>query len=135
MEATLLRTKIIIPPARLRPVVRPRLTQRLQEGWQHNLILVSAPAGFGKTTLLREWAHHCQPPIRTAWFSLDEGDNDPVRYWDYFIAALKNVEVATGEGLPALLLDIVLSGGIIPMLVREGYIEASATASARVAGG
>lgn len=97
VEALLLTTKLNIPPARPQMVPRPRLTERLQEGLNYNLILVSAPAGFGKTTLLSEWARHSQPIIWTAWVSLDEGDNDTVRFWDYFIAALKKPKSDIGE--------------------------------------
>lgn len=68
--------------------------ERLQEGLICNLVLVSAPAGFGKTTLLSEWARQSYPQMLTAWVSLDEGDNDPVRFWDYFIAALKALQPA-----------------------------------------
>jgi LuxR family maltose regulon positive regulatory protein len=69
----------------------------LQEGLKYSLILVSAPAGFGKTTLISEWARQKQPEVRTAWVSLDEGDNDPVRFWDYFIAALKTLRPDFGN--------------------------------------
>jgi LuxR family maltose regulon positive regulatory protein len=79
------------------------LIERLQEGLNYNLVLISAPAGFGKTTLLSEWIRHSKPHISTAWISLDEGDNDPVRFWDYFIAALKTLQPDIGEKiLPSL---------------------------------
>jgi len=90
-------TKINIPPARPQTIQRPRLIERLREGLHYNLILISAPAGFGKTTLLSEWVHQNQSRIRTAWVSLDEGDNDPVRFWDYFITALQKLQPACGE--------------------------------------
>ena len=97
METSLLMTKINIPPARPQTIQRPRLIERLREGLHYNLILISAPAGFGKTTLLSEWVHQNQSRIRTAWVSLDEGDNDPVRFWDYFITALQKLQPACGE--------------------------------------
>jgi LuxR family maltose regulon positive regulatory protein len=101
VETSLLSTKLNIPPVRPQIVPRPRLMERLQEGLNYSLILVSAPAGFGKTTLVSEWARQSQIP--TAWVSLDEGDNDPVRFWDYFIATLKTIRPDTGESiLPAL---------------------------------
>ena len=103
MEASLLTTKLNIPPARAGSVPRPRLMERLKDCTSSNLVLISAPAGFGKTTLLSEWARQSQPHIRTAWVSLDEGDNDPVRFWDYFIAALKTLQPSTGEIALALL--------------------------------
>ena len=75
MDTQLLTTKLYIPPIRPDLVPRPRLIQRLDEGLRvgHRLTLVSALAGFGKTTLLSEWAVGCGRPI--AWLSLDEGDN------------------------------------------------------------
>jgi LuxR family maltose regulon positive regulatory protein len=97
VETSLLSTKLNIPPARPKMVARPRLTEQLQAGLHYNLILISAPAGFGKTALLSDWARQNQPRIRTAWVSLDEGDNDPVRFWDYFIAALQKLQPACGE--------------------------------------
>ena len=103
METSLLTTKLNIPPARLIIVPRPRLIERLQEGLSYNLILISAPAGFGKTTLLVEWARQSQPRVRTAWVSLDEGDNDPVRFWDYFVTSLKMLQSDFGESTQALL--------------------------------
>jgi LuxR family maltose regulon positive regulatory protein len=102
-ETSLLKTKLSIPPVRPALVSRPRLVERLQEGLNYNLTLVSAPAGFGKTTLLSEWARQDQPRVRTAWFSLDEGDNDPTRFWDYFIAALQTLQPTCGEGILPLL--------------------------------
>lgn len=96
METSLLITKLNIPPARPQTVPRPRLIERLKEGLSYNLVLVSAPAGFGKTTLLSEWTRISQPKVRTAWVSLDEGDNDPVRFWDYFIAALQTLQPGCG---------------------------------------
>ena len=84
-----IKTKLFIPPLRVDRVARPRLLELLDAGSQRPLTLVSAPAGFGKTTLLASWAAHTRLPI--AWFSIDEGDNDPVRFVDYLIAALDSV--------------------------------------------
>jgi len=103
VETSLLITKINVPPARPSLVLRQRLIERLQAGLSFNLALVSAPAGFGKTTILSEWARCSQPQIGVAWVSLDEGDNDPVRFWDYFIAALKTLQPAAGDNALALL--------------------------------
>jgi len=103
VEASLLTTKLNIPPARPQMVRRPRLIERLLEGLNYNLILVSAPAGFGKTTLVSEWVHSSRPPVPTAWVSLEVGENDPVRFWDYFIAALQTLQPSTGEIALALL--------------------------------
>ena len=97
MTGPLLQTKLYIPPVRPGLVSRPRLVERLDEGLDlgHRLTLISAPAGFGKTTLLSAWARgigtrRTSPP-RIAWLSLDEGDNDPARFWPYFVAALQTV--------------------------------------------
>ena len=76
MFTPLLTTKLYIPPARSELVPRPRLIERLDDGLclDRKLTLVSAPAGFGKTTLIAEWLVHAERPF--AWLSLDEGDND-----------------------------------------------------------
>jgi LuxR family maltose regulon positive regulatory protein len=103
VETSLLRTKLNIPPARPQLVTRPRLTERLREGLNYNLILVSAPAGFGKTTLISEWTRQIQPKLSIAWVSLDKGDNDPVRFWDYFIAALQTLHPDVGGSTLPLL--------------------------------
>ena len=99
----MLTTKLNIPSTRPQMVRRPRLIERLLEGLNYDLILVSAPAGFGKTTLVSEWVHSNRPPVPTAWLSLEEGENDPVSFWDYFIAALQTLQPSTGEIALALL--------------------------------
>ena len=116
METLLLQTKLNIPPARPQIVPRLRLIDRLKEGLSFNLVLVSAPAGFGKTTLLCEWTRLSQPKVCTAWVSLDEGDNDPVRFWDYFIAALQTLQPGCGEKILPLL-HSSQSPSIEPMLI------------------
>jgi LuxR family maltose regulon positive regulatory protein len=99
---TLLQTKLFIPPLRQNLVARLRLIERLNQGLRlgHKLTLISAPAGFGKTTLVSEWvgglrldaANENQTINRIAWLSLDGGDNDLARFLAYFIAALNQVE-------------------------------------------
>ena len=88
MAISLLTTKLTVPPPRPNLVRRARLVERLDEGLRlgRRLTLVSAPAGFGKTTLLGDWASNCGRPV--AWVSLEEGDGDPVRFWGYVVAAL-----------------------------------------------
>ncbi|MFN2229784.1 MAG: hypothetical protein ACK2VA_08450, partial [Anaerolineae bacterium] len=86
-------------------VSRTHLVERLEEGLRTGckLTLLSAPAGFGKTTLLSEWIAACRrigPGVRVAWLSLDEGDNDVGRFWSYAIAALQTLDPAIGQ--PAL---------------------------------
>jgi LuxR family maltose regulon positive regulatory protein len=97
LDLSLLSTKLYNPPARPGLVTRPRLLERLERGLSCNLILVSAPAGFGKTTLISDWTRKGKMRANTAWLSLDEGDNDPVRFFDYFIAALKTLYPGIGE--------------------------------------
>ncbi len=92
MTTPLLTTKIHIPPVRTELVSRPRLIEQLDDGLTCKLVLVSAPAGFGKTTLLSEWLHArraASPPLIAAWLSLDEADNDPVRFLAYLVAAVR----------------------------------------------
>jgi len=103
VPAPILATKLYIPPSRRSVVLRPRLVARLDEGLAagHRLTLVSAPAGFGKTTLVGEWVAGCGRPA--AWLSLDEGDSDPSRFLTYLIAALQTVAPGIGEGVLTVL--------------------------------
>jgi len=98
-----LATKLYIPPPRAKIVLRPRLIERLNEGLSAGgkLTLISAPAGFGKTTLVSEWVAGYQRPV--AWLSLDEGDNDPTRFLTYFIAALQTITANIGAGVLSVL--------------------------------
>jgi LuxR family maltose regulon positive regulatory protein len=101
MTTPLLTTKLYIPPVRPEFVSRPRLIERLNASLDRKLTLISAPAGYGKTTLLSEWIRRrgeMTPPLPVAWLSLDEGDNDPARFLLYFIAALQTIEANIGEG-------------------------------------
>jgi LuxR family maltose regulon positive regulatory protein len=97
MKIPLLTTKLYAPPLRPNLVPRPHLVERLDEGLRlgRKLTLVSAPAGFGKTTLVSAWARTCDWPV--AWLSLDEGDNDPVRFLTYLSAALRSAGVEIEE--------------------------------------
>ena len=104
MSVPILSTKLHIPHTRIHGVSRPRLTEKLRTGVTHpgNFVLLSGPAGFGKTTLLSEFAAlPQQPPI--AWVSLDEADNDPIRFWTYLIAACQTIHSEIGETVLALL--------------------------------
>lgn len=96
MPESLLRTKLFIPTVRQNLVHRPHLIKRLNQGLQqgHKLTLVSAPAGFGKSTLVSEWVAESERP--TAWLSLDQGDNDPVRFWTYLVAAIQTIHQDIG---------------------------------------
>jgi LuxR family maltose regulon positive regulatory protein len=94
----LLETKLYVPQAHPNLVPRLRLSERLKEGLGRRLTLISAPAGFGKTTLLSEWRMiHLDSEWRVGWISLDEGDNDPARFFSYFIAAFRALGPGIGE--------------------------------------
>ena len=100
----LLETKLYIPRWRPGQVSRPRLVERLDQGTEAKLTLVSAPAGFGKTTMLAEWLAAAPAGERpAAWVSLDQGDNDPSLFWAYFITALRTVHSDLGDGALSLL--------------------------------
>src|SRR4051812_1964070 len=100
MASPLLETKLHVPRRRRGLVSRPRLSERLSRGAESALTLVSAPAGFGKTTLLAEWLAAAPADGRAvAWLSLDQRDNDPALFWTYLVAALKT---AHGAGTGAL---------------------------------
>jgi LuxR family maltose regulon positive regulatory protein len=91
----ILATKLYRPRLRPNVVFRPRLLERLNEGLHRKLTLISAPAGFGKTTLVSEWLAGGARPI--AWLSLDEGENDPARFLAYLVAALQTIAAHIGE--------------------------------------
>jgi LuxR family maltose regulon positive regulatory protein len=100
-------------------VLRPRLVARLQKGLAHKLILISAPAGYGKTTLLCEWL--ATGKQLCAWVSLDKGDNDLSRFWAYVLAALQSAFSSAGKTLPDILLhhSLPISEALIPQLINE----------------
>src|SRR5215831_8755966 len=95
----LVATKFHVPRAGFVP--RPRLLARLAQGVDRGLTVVCTPAGFGKTTLLGDWARRSRRPA--AWLSLDAGDNDPARFWRYLAAALERARPGTCAPLAALL--------------------------------
>ncbi len=103
MTVPILATKLYIPPPRPNAVPRPRLLARLnaglrrEQGGGRKLTLISAAAGFGKTTLLSEWIAGCRLPV--AWLSLDEEDSNPVRFLAYLISALQTIAPNVGAGV------------------------------------
>ena len=100
----LLETKLYVPKLRPGLVSRPRLIERLDQGIERKLTLVSAPAGFGKTTVLAEWLAATPASERPgAWISLDQNDNEPALFLTYFIAALQTVQSGVGENALSLL--------------------------------
>jgi LuxR family maltose regulon positive regulatory protein len=103
MPTPILATKLYIPLPRSKIVLRPRLIEQLNEGLSASckLTLISAPAGFGKTTLISEWVTGCGQPV--AWLSLDEGDNAPTGFLAYLVAALQTIAANIGNGVLAIL--------------------------------
>src|SRR5262249_11419678 len=99
----LLMTKLSVPPARTGLIDRPRLIDQLARGLDRKLTLISAQAGFGQTSLLNQWVQESSMPV--TWVSLDEADNDPVRFWSYLITALQ-IAHPTISSVPAALLHI-----------------------------
>ena len=101
MSTPIIATKLYSPPPLPKSVLRPRLLEQLNEGLHSKLTLISAPAGFGKTTLVSEWLADCERP--TAWLSLGDGDSDPTSFLTYLVAALRGVAATLGEGVGAAL--------------------------------
>src|SRR5215207_6868003 len=96
---TLVSTKLRPSQARPNLVARPRLIAKLEREVGRKLTLISAPAGFGKTTLLGEWVAGRSDERSVAWVSVDEADNDPARFLSYLVAALRSIEEEIGEGV------------------------------------
>ena len=116
MSGLLLETKLHVPRRRQGLVARPRLIDRLSRGAESTLTLVSAPAGFGKTSLLADWLDAAGADGRcAAWLSLDQRDNDPAVFWTYLVAALRTAVPGLGENALSLLespqspIEVVLS--------------------------
>jgi LuxR family maltose regulon positive regulatory protein len=122
-DPVLLRTKLRPPPTHAGLVSRPRLDALLEAGARARLCLIDASAGSGKTTLLVQWflAHHGSR--RVAWVSLDDGDNDLVRFWVYLIEACRAVEPGLGEAVLGPLQGLrsaeVLTQVVLPQLLNE----------------
>ena len=98
---TPLKTKLCVPPLRSRWMTRLRLVKRMDEGFNGKLTLISAPAGFGKTTLLVDWIHRHKIPV--AWFSVDKADNDPLHFLTYVILGLQGQRAVTGKAALTML--------------------------------
>src|SRR5438105_10319173 len=140
MFLPVLATKLYIPPPPPQVVPRPRLIERLDDGLHRKLTLISAPAGFGKTTLLSTWVAGCRRPV--AWLSLDEGDNELTRFLIHLVASLRTIAAGIGETvlgplqspqppatesvLTALLNDLTTTPGNL-VLVLDDYHVIDAT--------
>ncbi len=119
MSLAILQTKLYAPkhPLRANIIRRPRLTERLSAGLTSKVTLLSAPAGFGKSTLLGEWMAHLRNDaanesslvkqkskiVNVAWLTLDNDDNDPVRFLAYLIVSLQKFAITVGETAMGLL--------------------------------
>ena len=101
----LLPTKLTPPTVRQHLVRRRRLVEQLEAAPAGTLALIAAPAGFGKTSLLSDWFSTASDSLPIAWVALDEGDNDPGRFWAYVVAAFQRIEPALGAGMLTLLRD------------------------------
>lgn len=112
-------TKLNVPNLPVGLVERPRLTGLLNQSVQHKLLLLSAPAGFGKTTLLSDWAGRSEWPV--AWVSLDAADNDPLPFWSYVITALDKVEADIEH-----ILDLLNATHVDTHYILTGLINALA---------
>jgi LuxR family maltose regulon positive regulatory protein len=142
MSAPILATKLYIPRPRPNVVHRPHLIERLDEGLQRTpgVTLISAAAGFGKTTLVSEWISTLTgSEVRVGWLSLDEGDNAPARFLNYLVAALQTIAPQIGEAtrgalqssqppsidvlLTALLNDLTTLGEVVLVLDDYHVIE------------
>src|SRR5436189_4433999 len=95
IDQSLLAAKLTIPQSYATMVVsRPHLYHKLDDAADYPLILISAPAGFGKTTLISEWlCRQHRQPLFSAWVALERNDNDFLRFWSYFIAALEKLNL------------------------------------------
>jgi LuxR family maltose regulon positive regulatory protein len=124
MATPFLQTKLYIPPPRPELVPRPRLIERLDAGIHRKLTLISAPAGFGKTTLISEWVQALGEAASNnaiAWLSLDESDNDLTRFLTYLVAAAQTIEANIGKGVLSALRSTQppLVEGILTTLINE----------------
>jgi LuxR family maltose regulon positive regulatory protein len=117
--AVVLETKLTPPRIRAEHVPRSSLLGKLRPGGQCKLTVVTAPPGFGKTTLLAEWARSAAgPPV--AWLSLDENDNDPARFFAYLAAAVQRVEPEfAGRAMVAMRGPGAVLPAVLPLLLND----------------
>ena len=105
MSIQILATKLYVPPPRPKVILRPHLIEQLNDGLKRtsSVTLISAPVGYGKTTLVSEWVASCELPV--AWLSLDQGDSDPTRFLTYLVSALQSISPNIGTGVLEILLS------------------------------
>lgn len=113
------RTKLLVPVPRPRALPRPHLVELLDQGLTAKMTLVSAPTGWGKTSVLAEWAAGCRG-VRFAWVSLDPGDDDALQFWRYVTAAVAAVEPSAADTAARRLRSpvVAISDEILPVLVN-----------------
>jgi LuxR family maltose regulon positive regulatory protein len=116
---SILTTKLHIPASRAETVPRLRQLELMMEALNRKLTLISAPAGFGKTTLVSEWALGCNSPV--AWISMDAGDSDPIRFLTYIASALQTIKADIAEGVLKGLQYIQAAEieSVLPILLNE----------------
>ncbi len=129
IQEELLRTKLYVPPQRPETIERLRLEAMLDTGLSAQLILISAPAGFGKTSLLREWL--AGSPTQAAWISLDKGDNDPARFLRYFVAGIRSIAPDAVATMDSILTSSQTQTGPVEM---EGFFTFVINLLAEVSG-
>ena len=121
MNDNLLLTKLYVPPPNPRVVIRPRLIARLNDGLARDskLALISAPVGYGKSTLASSWLATTECPV--AWLSLDPEDNEPRRFWTYFVAAIQTIYPKLGQATRALLNSTQMPSneGLLSSLINQ----------------
>lgn len=125
MSIAIIKTKLYVPKLRSRVVVRPKLVDQINNNVDCKLTLISAPTGFGKSTLISEWASNSDYPF--AWISLEEKDNDLIRFLSYFIAALQTIETDLCQGILGMFYSVEAIGmdSLLTAIVNE--IEALST--------
>jgi len=124
MTTTLLKTKLFRPPLRTSLISRARIISKLNAGLDGKLTLVSAPPGFGKTTLVSEWLSQTPAGYELAWLSLEENDNDPTQFFAYLIGALQTVHPEIGQ-------DLALASQLPPPEIAVAMLINDITAVAR----
>ena len=129
MARPMIATRLYVPKLRRALVTRPRLLERLRRGGEARLTLVSAPAGFGKTTLLAEWLGEAPGEDRSvAWLSLDPSDNEPSSFWTYVVTALQTAVPGVGSGA----LELIASSPLPTELLLTTLLNELATAPGEV---
>src|SRR5262245_52370131 len=128
-ELAVLSTKIEPPRLRAEHVPRPRLVEQLRQGLHRRLTLIEASAGSGKTTLLVEWgAAEASSGVPFAWLSLDAGDNDPVRFWTYVVAALRRAGIEIPRSVDSALAAPAVSAKELGLPELVNVLAAASTA-------